>query len=116
MAKCMNIPKQPCAECPWRVDVARGQFPASRYEALRHTTGERGREASMGSPLFACHKSNDGTDMPCAGWLASVGWESITVRLLVIHGRIPGEALKPGDDWPALHSSYEEMAKAKAGA
>lgn len=106
--------KRPCPECPWTISTPPGQFPESRYDALACTTGAPGREARFGSPLFACHKSHEGKDVPCAGWLAAVGIESITVRLLVCQGRLPASVLKPGDDWPELFASYEEIAEAMA--
>src|SRR4051812_21883583 len=107
----MAVPARPCSECPWRKDTPPGQVTAARYKALRATTGERGAEAPMGSPMFACHKSNEGADMPCAGWLAAVGLEcSIQVRLLAASGAIPKSALRPGPDWPELFSSYAAMA------
>lgn len=104
----------PCAECPWRIDTAPGQFPACRYEALRDTTGSPGREAELGAPLFACHKSAEGREEACAGWLAAVGLEHLGVRLAVATGRLPAEVLRPGTGWPQLHDSYAEMAEAKA--
>ena len=107
--------KRPCRECPWRRDVTPGQFPACRYDALRDTSGSAGNEAPLGAPLFACHKSPEGQEWACAGWLAAVGYEHLGVRLLVITERIPAEAMSPGADWPELHGSYEEMAAAKAG-
>lgn len=112
MSTCQTMPyrKHPCSECPWVRDTPPGQFPESRYEALEHTTGLPGREAPMGSPMFACHKSHEGRDVPCAGWLASVGYESLTVRVLVIQGRLPSSVLNPGRDWPELFESYAEMA------
>jgi hypothetical protein len=110
----VNCRKRPCAECPWVRDTPSGQFPAERYVALRHTTGDPGREAYLGAPMFACHKSTEANTMPCAGWLASVGYESLTVRMLLISGEIPKDAMQPGDDWPELFESYPEMAEAQA--
>jgi hypothetical protein len=105
---------RPCQECPWRRDTPPGQFGAERYKALRCTTGSRGHEAHLGSPLFACHKSTEDASLPGAGWLAAVGIESIPVRLLVIHGRLPQSVLSPGADWPELFGSYEEMERHQA--
>lgn len=113
MAEAMPCRRVPCAECPWVKATKAGQFTAERFEALRATTGGPGNEAPFGSPMFACHKSADGKEMPCAGWLAAVGIESITVRVLVSTGRIPAEALHPGEEWPELHTSYAEMEEAK---
>lgn len=96
------------------MDTPAGQFDAERYEALRTTTGEPGREAPLGSPLFACHKSPEGAELACAGWLAAVGYWHIGVRLAVAAERLDPAALEPGEGWPALHTTYDEMAAAKA--
>lgn len=102
---------RPCANCPWRKDSAAGEFPAERYEALRATAGVPGREAGLGAPIFACHKSEPGRDRACAGWLAIAGTDHLGVRLAVALGRLPAGALKPGEDWPDLFGSYREMAE-----
>ena len=59
--------------------------------------------------MFACHKSPAGLEFVCSGWLAAVGIENITARLAAIHGVIDPIGFLPGDDWPALHASYEEL-------
>lgn len=107
---------RPCAECPWRRDVEPGQFPPGRYAALRGTTvGPGGHEARLDAALFACHKSRDGEEFACAGWLAAVGHRSLRVRLLAARGEIPAEALRPGEGWPPLFGDYDEMAEAQGG-
>lgn len=106
--------RYPCNECPWRRDTPPGKFPAERYEALRNTSGQPGHEAPLDSPLFACHKTAEGQEQACAGWLATAGIEHLGVRLAVLTGRIPGEALNPGEDWPELFNNYNEMAATQA--
>lgn len=113
MAEAIACRPRPCAECPWVKATPPGQFSARRFEALRGTTGEPGNEAQLGAGLFACHKSQEGSELPCAGWLAAVGYYSISVRVNVSLGAIPAEALRPGADWPELHETYEEMVEAK---
>jgi Family of unknown function (DUF6283) len=115
MAETLSRRRFPCAECPFRRDTKPGQFPACRYEALTETTGRPGAEAPLGAPMFACHKSPEGREEACAGWLAVAGYEHIGVRLSVALGHLPAEALEPGDDWPDLFASYEEMAEAQGG-
>lgn len=105
--------RRPCAECPWVKATPPGQFSRERFEALRATTGEPGNEAPLGSGLFACHKSAEGKELPCAGWLAAVGHFHIGIRLMLARGEIPAESMEPGDDWPELHESYDEMMEAK---
>lgn len=111
----MNCRKEPCAECPWVKTTEPGQFPRQRYEQLRNTTGQPGKEVGIEAPLFACHKSQEGKELPCAGWLVAVGYFSLKVRLLLSRGELPVEAMTAGDDWPELHGSFEEMMEAKAG-
>lgn len=59
--------------------------------------------------MFACHKTPEGREMPCAGWLAAVGYESLTVRVLLGRGEIPVGRMTPEPDWPELHASYAEL-------
>ena len=114
-APAVNCRKKPCAECPWVRSTPPGQFPAERYDALRATTGSPGREAWIDAALFACHMSTEVDPIPCAGWLASVGYYSLRVRILLADGTIPREAMTPGPEWPDLFDSYEEMAEAQSG-
>ena len=105
----------PCTECPWVMTTPPGQFSAERYAAIRHTTGTENDQAPLGAPLFACHKSAEGHHVPCAGWLAAVGLESISVRVLVSQGALPASVLRPGKGWPRLFTNYEEMARHQGG-
>lgn len=111
---------KPCNACPWRRDTPPGQFTAARFEALRNTSGTRGSrrpgehdttpEAGLDAPLFACHKTAEGKEIACAGWLAVEGSDHLGVRLAVMRGRIPPEALSPQPGWPELFDNYDEMA------
>ena len=107
--------RYPCAECPFRRDTKPGQFPACRYSALQDTAGRPGAEAPLGAPLFACHKSPEGREEACAGWLAVAGYDHLGVRLAVAMGRLPASALMPDDGWPKLFGSYAETAAAQSG-
>ena len=40
----------------------------------------------------------------CAGWLAVVGWHHLGIRMKLIAGRLPEQALVAEPDWPALHT------------
>lgn len=59
--------------------------------------------------MFACHQTHEGAELPCAGWLAMVGHRHPNVRLALIQGHLPAEALRPGPDWPTLHDSYDDV-------
>lgn len=110
----MHHRKKPCRECPWRRDTPPGQFDEDRYEALRSTVGEQGAEASWDAPMFACHLTAEGREQPCAGWLAVVGIEHLGVRIHINQGSLPPEVLQPGDDWPPLFETYDELVDAQA--
>lgn len=108
--------KGPCAQCPWRKDGPRGQFPGARYKELACTTGTPDEPVPYGSPIFTCHKSKpDGGELPCAGWLAAVGTTNLTIRLALLTGGLEIGALEPGPDWPPLFETYAEMAEAQSG-
>lgn len=112
--------RYPCAAdktsngCPFRKDTEPGEFSQCRYDALRETVGQAGAEVPLGGPVFACHKTEEGKDQVCAGWLAVCGVEHIGVRLALSMGRLPASALQPGPGWPELFETYEEMAAAQA--
>jgi hypothetical protein len=53
-----------CDECPWRKDVPPGRFPPARFERLRSTV-----EQGIDKPLFACHKTREGREVVCVGYL-----------------------------------------------
>lgn len=103
--------KLPCEECPWRRDTEPGQFPAERYEALRATSCTEGGHPGLGDPMFACHKSQEGREVACAGWLAVEGAAHVRVRIALATGELPAEATRGGADWPVLFDSYDEMAE-----
>lgn len=105
--------RRPCDECPWRTDSDPGQFSLERFEALRATSGGPGAEAQFGAPVFACHKSAEGREIACAGWLATAGADHLGMRLAVCLDRLDAAALVPGEDWPQLYGSYAEMFAAK---
>lgn len=120
---------RPCGECPWRLDTPPGQFSAARYAALANTSpGPTPRVVGpaaaaavarqwIDAPLFACHKSPEGSEWACAGWLASGAADHhLGVRVAVATGRLDRAALRPGPGWPALFGDFEEMAARQAAA
>jgi hypothetical protein len=113
----MNHRPKPCAQCPWVKSTPPGQFPAERYEELKATTGSPGCEVPIGAPVFGCHKTAPGKEMPCAGWLAGVGWHHMGIRIAVATGGLPLEAVDPpsDSDYPEVFTDYEEMATHQGG-
>lgn len=105
--------RTPCADCPWRTDVPAGQFPAERYDALRATAPDEDGQPGLFDPMFACHKSPEGAEFACAGWLAVCGAAHVRVRLAVAFGDLPADALSPQPGWPELFPDYATMAAAQ---
>ncbi len=105
--------KLPCKTCPWRVDRSAQDIPnfsLALAERLAATSpDERHVGPALGAPQFACHQSELGKEVVCRGWLAAVGHRHPMVRLAVLQGRLPAEALSPGPDWPVLHETYPQV-------
>lgn len=95
----MNYVIRPCAECPWRTDVAPGQFTAARFRALARCAED------MAMTIFACHKSPQGGEFICAGFLLQQSAHNLSIRL--------ARRTQPFDDvvspYP-LHPHYRAMA------
>jgi hypothetical protein len=62
--------------------------------------------------MFACHKTAEGREIACAGWLAVEGVNHVGVRLAVAQDRCDADALTPDPNWPALYDSFNDMASA----
>ena len=99
---------RPCDECPWRKDVAVGRFAPERFVALARTVA-RGAAHQVGQPVFACHKSHEGKDVVCAGFLLVDGGQNFTVRLALFQRRFDPAKLEATGP---LYASYAEMAAA----
>lgn len=107
----MKRVKRPCDECPFRADAQAGRFTPERWGVLVEAgADERGMGPEFGAPLFACHKTPEGGERACAGWLAAEGANHPRVRLDVMMGAMPMEACSPGADWPDLFATVREAA------
>lgn len=117
-----DVPRRdyPCDQCPFvarNADNPDAKFPAERWAALAVTIRDpaTGREPALDAPLFGCHKGAPGTntDLACAGWLARFGHDHLAVRLAVATGRLPSTALAPGQNWPPLHPTWNDVVRAQ---
>lgn len=95
--------RRTCDECPWRKDVPVGRFAPERFVQLRKTV-----EQGFG-PLFACHKTHEGSDETCVGYLLVDGENNFNVRFAASQGRLHFEELEAAGP---LYESFEEMARA----
>ncbi|MPQ56246.1 DUF6283 family protein [Duganella sp. FT27W] len=109
----MNVAGGPCPSCPWRTDQTAADIPnfdLEKAEGLAKTCpNERGFGPDFDASLFACHKSKEGAEIACAGWLAAVGGRHPQVRLAVMRGQLDPERLAPGKAWPELHDNYQDV-------
>ncbi len=111
-AACATI-RKPCPSCPWRVDQRASDIPNFSIDLAENLAGtcpdERVHGPDFGAAQFACHQSRDGAEVVCAGWLAVAGHAHPAVRLSVMLGDTPHEALTPGGDWSELHESFADV-------
>lgn len=101
---CSKQRNTPCSECPWKRSSPIGHFPPERYVALAPTAQQQ-----LG-PMFACHMSKEGGEIPCAGYLMVAGPTSISVRLALAQGRLDLDSLDAQRE--QVYGSYAEMAVA----
>ena len=80
---------RPCAECPWRRDISPGQFPAERFIILACTAYD------MNLTQFACHKSPEGAEFGCAGFLLRGATHNLGTRLAIRAGKVPPNVINP---------------------
>lgn len=92
-----------CSQCPWRRDVPTGRFPPERYRALRKTCQQGFNR------VFACHKSPEGGEFACAGYLMVAGDNNFRIRIARSKRLYdPDELVATGP----LYKSFAEMARA----
>ena len=97
----MRAQARPCAECPWRIDVAPGRFEPERYQALAATAED------LSVRIFSCHKSAEGADVVCAGFLERGAMHNLAIRLAYVSNEIELLDRSGGLD---LHEDYRAMA------
>ena len=94
---------KPCVECPWRTDVPTGKFPPARFIALANTAYD------MNLTQFACHKSPEGSEIACAGFLLVGAAHNLGVRWGIRTGKIDLDVVSSD---VRLFSSFRAMAVA----
>ncbi len=92
--------RRTCSECPFLRSSRVGRFSVERF-AEQAVTAQQGM-----NPVFACHKSPDGREQACAGYLLVGGMENWTVRLAEIRGRLDMTEISASGP---LYDSYFEM-------
>ncbi len=109
----MSACRKPCPSCPWRVDQDAAAIPNFSLDLAENLAAtcpdERDMGPDFGAAQFACHQSHEGAEVVCAGWLAVAGHRHPAVRVAVLTGSMPVEALSPGEDWPELHGYFAEV-------
>lgn len=94
--------RTPCAECPWRMDVKPGVFPADAFRESANTAYDSALKT------FGCHMSKTTAPHTCAGFLVRHAENNIGVRLALSGERIDLDRVSDGG--VPLYPSYREMA------
>ncbi len=92
--------RRTCSECPWLRATPIGRFPVERFVELA-TTADQGFNG-----VFACHKSLEGKEQACAGYLLVAGMNNWSVRLAAIRGRLDLAEISASGP---LYDSYADM-------
>jgi hypothetical protein len=99
----MKAQARPCANCPWRRDVAPGEFPAERFRILAYTSED------MSPVVFTCHKSTEHDPIACAGFLTNGAAHNMSVRVALAYDQLE---LRDRSGGLKLHPNYRSMAVA----
>lgn len=95
--------RRPCAQCPWRVDLPPGIFPAEAFRISAVTA----YDASM--EQFACHMAGTEAASTCAGFVLRNSANNLGARIAAMTGRL--DPRKVSSPYP-LYESYRAMAEA----
>ena len=93
-----------CQECPWLRDVPPGKFPPERYQAMEASCRPGGLPS-----VFGCHKTPEGKEQACAGFLIVHGHDNNRVRIAERHGWVDLDSIQATGP---LYASFDEMARA----
>jgi hypothetical protein len=96
--------RRPCQTPQWRVDAVRGYWdPLHFVDIWRNYQND-----DLHSML--CHKSKAAPkgEVPCQGWIRSVGFAAIGVWLFVMRGSVILEEVEDHDG-PELFQTFTEM-------
>lgn len=104
--------RKQCAKCPWRVGVDPHDIPngycETKHAALKDTIARPGDAIRLGGALrvMACHETQPGKELACAGWLANqLGpGNNIGLRLAVMSGRVNADFDLVGEQ----HERFED--------
>jgi hypothetical protein len=101
-AQAHSFRREPCAECPWRVDRPTRAFSV---EAFRHSAATA---YDLAGRTFACHMAGKEKPQTCAGFLLSTGAvHNLSLRLAAMSGRFSFDQVRSD---VALYPNYRSMA------
>jgi hypothetical protein len=94
--------RKPCKECPWRMDVPTGVFPADAFRESAPTSYDGAIKT------FGCHMNKTTAVATCAGFLLRHSDNNIGIRLSLSGERIDLDTVEDGG--VPVYPSYREMA------
>lgn len=106
-----------CKTCPWRVDceperdIPRYDLKLARELSCTIRSGAESMRGGDSQRAMACHYSEPGNEIYCAGWIANqIGpGNNLGLRLLVMRGLVP----MPETDGPQHERFEDTLPKAK---
>ncbi len=104
MSKCRKT--RPCGNCPWRVGSDTATIPGFGVPLMQNLARTC---VGDGIALMACHKSTEGDDVVCAGFVLSVGMDSIALRIAASRGTIDPQRFEANGE---LHPDFPAMLRA----
>lgn len=93
----------PCATCPWRRDSDPHKIPGlslCQARALSNTVGD----GDAFRPIMACHGSPEGGERACVGYVATVGYTNLGVRMMALRGEVDFDPVDAD-----LYETFDEM-------
>lgn len=101
--------RQPCNNCPWRVDAPRQHWDPTHFTSIWRNCQDDGLH------VMACHKSSalpaGETPLTCQGWIRVLGMSAIGVRIALLRGSVTIEEVDDRSG-PKLFPTFEAMLKA----
>jgi len=97
--------RQPCSNCPWRVDAPREHWDPTHFDAIWRNCQDDGLS------VMGCHKSKPDAFVPCQGWARVIGRDAIGVRILLMKGDLTIEEVEDRTG-PKLFPTFAAMMRA----
>jgi hypothetical protein len=106
---------KPCANCPWLKSTPAGgssipNFGIELMRNLKNTVPPRDMDDTGFYKVMACHKSTEGKQFACAGYMAKAGLDfNINARLVARDAELDATALFDATDKLDMYTDFYDM-------